>query len=503
MHKFKRIVSFLLILILLCSSALAAPLLHFNSYSDTGAMQYLQAERLAAYLCTYHFDSGVNDQPLLRAYQTLFKTKETVSAYRLRNDLIEYFEKDEDNFSLFAFVMCQMYDPHTMLMTTEEYAAAFPDHVNYEGLGITVLPFGSSILVVSVYENSPAAKAGIEPNDRIVKVGSSDLRLGTYEESLAIFSSAVKEKFMFSVLKYDTGELQEISIVAEEIIVPNISYTVLNNEIGYLLVTQFGGSDFSDLLNEAEIFFHENNVKKILLDLRDNPGGDLTKLLEMINFFIPQKDVPLFSIVTRSDPITYFSDGTGTAYEKTAILVNASSASSSEICAGVLSDLGYAAVIGTSTYGKAKGQSTYVFDERYLLHMTVTEVSLPQRGAYHDTGITPDIESNQLKLYPYDEELHSLKEHKAISADSSNEAIALLQESLHILGYLGSYSPGEFDTATLDALHSIQSALQLNKTDICSFDLLKIINNSLEIYAEAYFIIDAQYADALNYLSHE
>jgi len=498
LKKFKTLFAFILVCAILCASTFAVPFTQTATYGSSAKMQYMKAEQLAAYLCAYHLDSGLNDQPMLRAYQKLFDTTKDLSDNALRKALISYFSEDKDNYFTFATLMCQMYDAHTYFFSEEQFEIAFPDELDYEGVGMTVRPYGNTIVIASVYKDSPADRAGIEANDRILKVGDTDLRLLSYEESISVFADAVKKQCDITLCKYTTGAFVTVSLSPEVVDIPNVEYALLEPGIGYIKLNQFSGSDFIPLLDDARTYFTEHDVKKVVLDLRDNPGGDLNLLLYALNFFIPEKNIPMFDVIMRGNGTTYQSQGTGYAFEKIAILVNASSASSSEICAGVLSDTGYATVFGETTYGKARGQTTMMFYDDHLLHMSMSEVRLPVRGKYHGIGIVPDRAVELTLLHAF-EDLPA--DTSAVDSTSASEAIAALQHRLYVLGYLGTYKEGALDDATIQGLHELQTALNLEKSDSCNEDTMEQINSYCKSYENAYFIEDTQISDAIAYLT--
>ena len=252
---------------------------------------------------------------------------------------------------------------------------------------------------------------------------------------------------------------------------------------------------------QAEVFFRKHDVSSLVVDLRDNPGGDLTLLLIAINFCIPEEGVPLFSITSRTGVETYASTGRGLDFSDIAILVNGSSASSSEVMAGTLSDAGYATVIGTTTYGKARGQTTLQFAENDLVHMSMSEVKLPKRGNYHGEGITPDLTSEMTYIHVLSKE--DLIFSDDISAASSSLDILKLQKCLYAMGYLTTYASGEFDTDTKLGLRTCLEALNETPGETCTKTQLSKITTICETYLDAYFTVDTQLIDAVAYLLNE
>ncbi len=500
MKVIRRLIAVVLVICLFITNTFALPSPSVTGISDTPQMQYLKVQKLSQYLRYYHLDSGFNDDPILRAVQLVFDTDETLSQNRIRNLLLDYFKEDSSNYDEFALLMCQMYDEYSYYMTLEDYNANFGAPLDYEGIGIVVRPFGGCMIVKSVYESSPADKAGIEVNDRIIKVNGADIRMLEYEDSISLFTEAMKSSPSLTVRKYSDGSEITVKLTSGAVNIPNISYKELDGGVGYLLIRQFAGKEFNSLLSDAEKFFKDRGISKIILDLRDNPGGDFVFLLSTLNMFIPEKNVKLFDVVTRGKTTTYFSDGTDTKFSDVLVLVNGASASSSEICAGVLSDTGYGKILGTETYGKGRGQTTMSFFDDSVIHLSMSEVVLPVRGKYHGEEITPDIVSERVYT--------TVINYKdiTVSSDEINESsekweIEMLQDMLYVMGYLGEFESGKYDDATKDAVKTVQRAFDANESGYLTKYLFEKLFDSYSVYNDAYFEDDTQLTDALEYIN--
>ncbi len=500
MKIFRRLIAVCLVICLFITNAFALPSPNCAGTSDTPQMQYLKAQKLSQYLRYYHLDSGFNDDPLLRATQLIFDIDDTLSQNKIRNLLLDYFEEDSANYDEFALLMCQMYDEYSYYMTMDDFNANFGASLDYDGIGIVVRPFGGCIIVKNVYESSPADKAGIEVNDRIIKVNGTDLRMLEYEDSISLFAEAMESNPSLTVRKYADGSEVTVKLTSEEVFIPNIVYKKLDDGVGYLLIRQFAGKEFNSLLSEARAYFKDHGISNVILDLRDNPGGDVVFLLSTLNMFIPEKNVKLFDVITRGKTTTYLSAGTGMKFSNVLVLVNGASASSSEMCAGVLSDTGYGEILGTATYGKGRGQTTLSFFDDSVLHLSMSEVVLPVRGKYHGAEITPDIVSKRVYT--------TVTNYKdiSISSDEINESsekweIEMLQDMLYVMGYLGEFESGQYDAATKDAVKTVQRAFGANESGYLTKYLFEKLFDAYSAYNDAYFEDDTQLSDALEYIN--
>ena len=500
MKQLRRYIVLILAVWMLVTMTYAAPASSFPMFSDSSEMHYLKLTQIASILSANQLDSGYNDAPILRAYQYLTGSKENLSKNSLRKAVISYFDSSDVTFEQFAKVMCGQYDDYSAFLSQAEYNAAFPESGDYKGIGITVRPFGGTIAIAEVHEGSPADLAGLSVNDRIIGINGHDLRLQNYEKNTAIMMEATKKASVYTVRKFESNELIEVELISASIDVPNVEYKLMQDGIGYLRINLFSGeSAYISELSHAQAYLQENHVSKLIIDLRNNPGGDLLLLLQTINAFIPDQGVRLFDVISRNDKIYYESVGDGVSYDNIAILIDDASASSAEICAGALSDTGYATLIGTKTYGKGRGQTDLHLIDGNLLHFSLSEAILPIRGKYHGIGIQPDIYcENEVIRVLSEEDLTGFE-----AANSSNDAdnILKLQKMLYALGYLGTYNEGEFDESTQNALRSCLVDLDKDPSDSCDAETLRCIAAVCQNYLDAYFTKDSQLAEAMRFLT--
>ncbi|MEA4823940.1 MAG: S41 family peptidase [Clostridiaceae bacterium] len=493
----KLLVSVLLAVTLLASTAFAIPNSVRQGSYLTPQVMYEQAEYLAYYVCVLHINSGYNDNPLLLTYQKIMDTDEVLSANQLRRALIKYFSADEANYDAFLDAMLDRYDPYTNLFTQEEYASAYPDNEDYVGIGFVYRPYGPFLIVDSVYADSPAGKAGVQAGDKIVKIAGSDIRTLTEDELSDLMNRSRGTDFSFSVLRDGEEGLIEFRVSPGEVVVPFIEYDILDSQVGYLAINRFEGDAFDSDLSTAIAAFRDANVTSLVIDLRDNPGGGVTQLLTALNAFVPEKDTLLFTELHRGQRTPHVSLGGGYDPGEIFILVNGNSASSSEIFCGVLSDLGIATTVGTETYGKGRGQSGYNFGSDILM-ISSSEVELPVTGRYDGHGLTPDIFVEDAEIVIDISGLAPLGTKYAIKVTSDPADILALEQRLALMGYLFETPDEVFDTATIAALADVYAALGQQASKTASVKLLAALSEMVERMDGAYSYTDAALAAALN-----
>ncbi len=496
MKSWKSLLCLLLALFLLSAPALALPSALRMGDLSTPQTQYELAEQVAVYCQALHVDSGPNDHPLLRCYRELFDTDEALSANRLRRTLIDWFAKDPDNCELFIDTMLSLYDAHSLYLSYEEYARYFPETQSYTGVGIRYSQYGVFLRIEGVYDGSPAQKAGLRVGDCVAAVNGTDIRTRTPEEVAELMDSLTGGSITFGILRAGEAALLSVTLTPDYIDIPNVEYGLLEDGAAFVRLRRFDSEDFFVQLDAAVRFLKKNAVKTLLIDLRDNPGGSITHLLAALNAFIPQAGREMFSVTTREGVEVYRSLGGGVAAERIWVLVNENSASSSEIFAGVLRDLGLAKLAGAQTYGKALGQMLYPFRDGLLI-LTESKVLLPLTGSYQGEGLRPDVALADRENAPDLDGLAPLDTAAAVGAASPGGSVLALEQRLRLTGYFFGEPDEVFDESTQQALQTLQAALALPRGASATPELLKKLTDMTQRFADAAGLEPASYEEIL------
>lgn len=244
-------------------------------------------------------------------------------------------------------------DPYTRFFNHEE-AAEFLDYVSgdYQGIGVVLLERDNKILIKQVMESSPAARCGILPGDRIIKVDNINVAHATIEEVAELVRGEIGTEVTVELLRGDQRLIYKI--VRSEIIM-NPVYSDMREEIAYIYIESFNAHTQA-FLDKALQQASAKNIKHIILDLRDNSGGSVQQAVEVARYFIPR------GLITRLDfgaedvkDIYYYSYLDVSPY-KLVVLVDEETASAAEILAGAVQDSDAGVLIGNKTYGKARVQ---------------------------------------------------------------------------------------------------------------------------------------------------
>lgn len=291
--------------------------------------------------------------------------------------------------------MLQSLDPHSQFLDSELYENIKNDTSGeFGGIGI-VLGFKDGILsVIAPMEGTPAFRAGILAGDRIASINGKSTDSLNMHDAIRLLRGPENTPVTLAVTRADEKEPIEFKLVREQIKIASVKGTrMLDRDIGYIRITQFTENTEPEL-RKALDQLPQKDLRALILDLRNNPGGLLTAAIGVSQIFL-KPGLPIVATRGRdpqNDPPPYCSAGSLHLTDfSMAILVNEGSASASEIVAGALQDHHRAILIGSRTYGKASVQSIFPLDETSALRLTTAHYHTPSDRPIHDIGIPPDI----------------------------------------------------------------------------------------------------------------
>lgn len=298
-------------------------------------------------------------------------------------------------------------DPYSNLFIGENAELAgksLSGEENLVGIGVQIGNDYKSTVVMEVYEGSPAAKAGLQPGDILLKVNGENV----FGMSTAKIASLVRgSEGTPVVVEIKAARFQKpksITIVRETVVIQSLDYKELNKGLVYIKIKSFR-SETVDRFLEA---LQRSCDKKVVMDLRNNGGGSLDAVNRMVGFLIGSGKV-LISKKGRSDSSELLtppeSDILTCHPSKIVLLVNNNSASASEIMAGDLKYYGVATLVGVRTLGKATVQNYLPLDgkslreSRLILGITIAKYYLPDGTSITDTGVQPEVEVDQPRYF--------------------------------------------------------------------------------------------------------
>lgn len=285
-------------------------------------------------------------------------------------------------------------DKHSMYFEPSEYEEFNISSVGeFGGIGITIESSEEGyIKVVSPIKNTPGFKAGISTGDIIKEVDGVDIKDWPLEKSLDTMRGTPGEKITLGIQKNGEYKITNVSIIREIIKVNPVESEISKDNIGILTITSFNQNAAENVLialNE----FKAKNIKGLVIDLRNNPGGSLSEVLNISDFFVETGKELLYVDGKNSNDETFKSVITPVLKKMPmAVLINGSSASASEILSGVLQDYNLATVIGSNSYGKGTVQTIYDMPNGSGIKITIAEYLTPSHKKIDGVGIKPNIE---------------------------------------------------------------------------------------------------------------
>lgn len=333
----------------------------------------------------------------LIAVSVLFKNPtEAYTAFQTYRIIQNNFYREPDSGAMIEGLskglVSSLEDPYSTVFTKKEWIA-YNNQLNgvYAGVGMLLAQDKNTKLVkgIKVYDNSPAAKAGLKAGDIILEID------GVSAEGLSVEEVAAKvrgEQGTTVKLKiYRDGEQLEFSIIREQLKVPSVSGSLINNNNTlYIEITSFTDTTAKELAQLLAAY--PNLPDSIILDLRDNGGGLVEASREVAKYFIPG-GVVLYEVGRdEKDVQTLSVDDSKFLNKKLVVLVNGNTASASEILTGAIQDHQSGTVIGEQTYGKGVVQSMFSLPNGGVLKLTTRRYLTPNRRDINDEGLTPDIE---------------------------------------------------------------------------------------------------------------
>jgi carboxyl-terminal processing protease len=314
-------------------------------------------------------------------------------AWQLVHD--EYVDQPVDDTKLMEGairgMMDSLGDKHTSYMSPEEYKqATMPLDGSYEGIGAYVDSSGEYLTIITPMAGSPAETAGLKSGDEITAIDGKDMSGIDPNIVLQSVLGPAGSSVVLTIHRPDPDSTFDVTIKRAKIVVPTIESKMLDNQIGYIALATFGDTTTEDL-KKALTDLMAQNPKGLILDLRNNGGGYLNTAIEVVSQFV------------GDGVVMYEQEASGTMNEYNAIpgglatkiplvvLVNAGTASASEITAGAIQDYGRGVLVGTTTYGKGSVQNWITLDnDQGAVRITVAHWLTPKQRQINGVGLTPD-----------------------------------------------------------------------------------------------------------------
>ncbi len=409
----------------------------------------------------------------------------------LFDELMLALTKSEDDFSSY-FTKSDYYD--------------YTHQKQYSGIGVTVRFFDGYTQCSYVNPDGPAAKAGVMAGDIIYSVDGQFVAKHDSDQLVSLIKGEAGTDVEMGFWRPADNTIRYFTITRGDVYSPTVTWEFKQEngkEYAVVAVADFTGEqtfyEFVDFINESIT----RGVENVIIDLRNNPGGNFNVCLEFINLCIPEKDKLICSVAGRDGEIleSYHTTGMDHKFDNLIILVNEASASAAELYPIVLQEYGLAKIVGAQTFGKAVGQEHFTFEDGDVLALTTFELVTPNGVKYHGRGVIPDIivENPPLAVPEYSFLPLTEDNYQNATLAIENDAVKALSQRLVLAGVM-SEETSFFGNEVRDGLLALQKMLRLEETgrlDKATFDALTELTSVLTCIGE---VVDEQMNTALKEL---
>lgn len=302
-------------------------------------------------------------------------------------------DREAEEEGLYKGLVDSLNDPYSEYYTQEEYQENFERVTKqYYGIGATLTqdPETNLISVVYIYPDTPAERAGLKVGDVLFSVDGTEGASVTLDDYVDLIRGEAGTSIHVVVVREGVDHDLEVDITREEITLPTVQSEMMDGDIGYIYISNFAANTAEEFEAAVEDLTKQG-MKAMILDVRYNPGGILSSVVQILDDILPEGTVVYTEdkYGKRTDEV---SDEEHQMQLPIAVLINGDSASASEIMAGAIRDYDYGTLIGTTTYGKGVVQKTFELEDGSAVKLTIEEYFTPDGENIHGKGIAPDIE---------------------------------------------------------------------------------------------------------------
>ncbi|URZ17950.1 Carboxy-terminal processing protease CtpA [Clostridium felsineum DSM 794] len=329
--------------------------------------------------------------------------------FSVRDQLYKYYDgKISDDVLLdgaLKGMTASLKDPYTVYMDKSE-TKSFNSELQgeqYVGLGMEVQAKDNKVIVSTVFDNSPAEKAGMKSGDVILKVNGNDVVTTDLNKTVSMIKGKEGTDVTLTLYRSTKGNF-DITAKRAKVAIDTVTGEMLNNKIAYIQISMFDentGNNFNKKIDELK----SQGMKGLILDLRSNPGGLLNSCIQVTSNFVEKDKVIVSTIDKYNSKEEYKSKGGNYIGLPLVVLVDGNTASASEIFSGAIRDYKLGTLIGVKTFGKGVVQAPFDLNDNTQLKITISKYYTPNGENIQHKGIKPDIEvkyPDTLKDKPYD-----------------------------------------------------------------------------------------------------
>ena len=371
-------------------------------------------------------------------------------------------------------------DPYSDYLNEEE-ARQLTESISssFEGIGAEIQEQDGYIAVVSPIKNSPAERAGLLPKDKIIEVDGESIQGMSSSEAVLLIRGEKGTEVTLTIMRGDAADSIDVKIVRDVIPIETVYHEMGDDGIGHVQITSFSTGTYEELLVALDDL-ESKDMKGLVVDVRQNPGGILDAAIKISDLFV-DKGKNLFQYEEKGKIAEVYPASKGRKVEvPVAVLIDEGSASASEILAGALSESSGIPLVGVTTFGKGTVQSPRDLPDGSNLKLTTAKWLTPSGKWIHEKGIAPDFEIPypSYAMLPYLDPAMEMKEGQL------SPIIKSAEEMLKAVGYSPGEIDGLYDEELVEAVKTLQEDLELDPTGILigdtTFGLMGKLRDKIE-----------------------
>lgn len=351
---------------------------------------------LAGFFGPFHLPAEANEDT---GYRTLELFTDVLSI--IRKSYVEDVDMTELLYGAIRGMLVTL-DPHSSFLTPEMYQEMKNDtHGEFGGLGIEITIKDGVLIVVSPIEDTPAFKAGIQAGDQILKIEDTPVKDMEIMQAVRLMRGPKGEPIRLTIWRQGFAKPKVFTIVRDIIQLQSVKSRLLEDGYGYVRLSQFQARTSADLQQQLTKLRQagKEDLKGLVLDLRNNPGGLLDQAVAVSNLFLSEGLIVYTEGREQGSQLRFNAQEQGTEPNyPLVVLINGGSASAAEIVAGALRDHDRAVILGEKSFGKGSVQTVIPLGDQSGLRLTTARYFTPNGTSIQARGITPDIVVTQLNL---------------------------------------------------------------------------------------------------------
>lgn len=304
-------------------------------------------------------------------------------------------EKDESSLreGLYAGLLAGLKDPYSTYYTAEQYKELNTSNEgSYVGIGAVLQKDDAGgAKIIQLYEGGPGEQAGLKKGDVIKAVDGADVTDKETSDIASMVRDSENASVMLTIQRENEEKTRDVKVEIRDVEIQTVSHEMLSEDTGYIRISEFSEVT-SEQYKKAFADLKDQGMKKLVVDLRDNPGGLLTAVCGVLRQILPEGLI-VYTEDKNGKKEEEICDGKNELDMPLAVLVNGNSASASEIFAGAVKDYGIGTIVGTTTYGKGVVQTIQPLTDGSAVKITIAKYFTPKGNDINKKGITPDVEA--------------------------------------------------------------------------------------------------------------